>query len=198
MGQPTSIRSSIMDPLLNFKFIVSWGPSPESGGGNLTVVAGVSKVGPLARTTEVAEYREGAAPTHTRRIIGQTKYDTFSIERGIILDIAFEQWANKVWYYENSGALGQNVSLKDFRKTIKIDHCNQAGQIMNSYYIFNCWPSKYQSLPDMDASAGNTVALETMELQHEGWARDDSYSAPAYPSFDLPASPVIAGVEPPK
>ena len=78
MGTPTNVRSSIMDPLLNFKFLVSWDID-----GSLTVVAGVSKIGPLARSTEVADYREGGAPQGTRKIPGQTSYDEITVERGI-------------------------------------------------------------------------------------------------------------------
>lgn len=191
MGTPTSIRSTIMDPLLNYKFIVSWGPST---GGDLTVVAGVSKVGALKRSTEAVDYREGGAPETTRKIPGQTKYENITLERGIILDIAFEQWANKLWFYEQTAVLGNEVSLADFRKTVKIDHCNQAGQIVNSYYIFNAWPTDYTALPDLNASDGATVAVESMTLVCEGWTRDTSYTGPAAPSFDLPAAPVIPGV----
>ena len=147
---PQNIRSAIMDPLLTFKYLVSW----TDDGGSFSVVAGVSKIGPLTRSTESAPYREGAAPTMTRQIPGQTKYSEVKLERGIILDVAFEQWVNKVWYYNNSGALGSNVSLKDFRKDLKIELCNQAGQIMNTYYVYNCWPSEYTALPELDASAG--------------------------------------------
>lgn len=192
---PQSIRSSIMDPLLNFKFLVSWGPST---GGNLSVVAGVSKIGPLSRTTEKVEYREGGAPQGTRVIPGQSKYDEITLERGIILDIAFDQWANKIWYYENSGALGKEVSLKDFRKTLKIDLCNQAGQIMMSYYVFNCWPSKYQAMPELNAQDGATVALEQLTLQNEGWVSTYAVeNTDGYPNFDEPSKPTIAGVKPP-
>jgi len=195
MADPQSIRSSIMDPLLNYRFIVSWGPS---SGGNLTVVAGVSKIGPLSRSTEKVEYREGGASQHTRVIPGQTKYDEITLERGIILDIAFDQWANQMWYYQNSAALGNLVSLKDFRKTLKIDMCNQAGQIMMSYFVFNCWPSKYQAMPELNAQDGATVALETLTLQNEGWV--SSYVATdtsKYPSVLEPTTPTIAGVSPP-
>ena len=55
----------------------------------------------------------------TRKIPGQTKYDDINLERGIILDIEFEQWANKVWFYENSNALGNEVSLKDWWAVIR-------------------------------------------------------------------------------
>lgn len=188
MGTPKNLRSSVMDPLLNFKFIVSWG---DAGSAKYSVVAGVSKIGPLSRNTEVAEYREGADPFVTRKIPGQVKYDDINLERGIILDVAFEQWANKVWYYEQSDKLESNqVSLADFRKDVQIQLCNQAGQIVNQYIVFNCWPTKYQAAPDLDASAGNTVALETLTLANEGWVRDDTYKAVKYPSYALPDSPV--------
>ena len=68
---------------------------------------------------------------------------------------------------------------------------------MTTYYIFNAWPSKYTILPELDASAGNTVALESMTLQNEGWARDPDVNGADYPSFSEPASPTIAGVTPP-
>lgn len=195
MADPASIRPTIMDPLLNYRFLVSWGPS---AGGNLSVVAGVSKVSSLSRTTEKVEYREGGASQHTRLIPGQTKYGEINLERGIILDIAFEQWANQLWYYQNSGALGNLVSLKDFRKTVKIDLCNQAGQIMLSYFVFNCWPSKYQSMPDLNAQDGATVALETMTLQNEGWVVTYAVqNTDGYPSVINPTAPAIAGVAPP-
>lgn len=187
MGTPTNLRSQTMDPLLNFKFIVNWG---DAGSGDVTAVAGVSKISALSRNVESAEYREGADPFVGRKIPGQVKYDNVTLERGAILDVAFEQWANKVWFYEQSGALSQNqVSLADFRRDLRLDVCNQAGQIMLKYWVFNAWPTKYQALPEFDAQAGNTVALETLELVCEGWTKDTSYSPEAYPSFALPTDP---------
>ena len=172
------------DPYLNFKFIVSW---DDGAGGDFTPVAGVSKVGALTRTTEVVGFREGASPQSTRQIPGQTSYGELTLERGLIVDVAFEQWANKVWFYENTGVLGEEVSLVDFRKTLKIDLCNQAGQIVKVYYVFNCWPSSYTALPDLDSNA-NDVALESMTVQNEGWQRDDSYAKIDEPQVDHPAS----------
>ena len=186
MGTPANIRSPVMDPLLTYKFVVSWDVD-----GMLTPVLGVSKIGPLARTTEKAEYGNAPGPV----IPGQTQYDEISLERGVILDVAFERWANKIWYYENTATLGEEVSLADFRKTLTIDHCNQAGQTVERYWIFNCWPSKFAALPELDAAAGNTVALESMTLQNEGWQRDDSFQPITYPAFALPESP-LGGLPP--
>jgi phage tail-like protein len=183
MAVPKNVRATAdplsRDPLLNFKFRIWWDKKQ---------VAGVSKIGALTRSTEAVDFREGGAPQVTRKIPGQTTYGDITLERGLIIDPAFEQWANKVWFYENSGALGQQVSLKDFRKDILIHVCNQAGQVVKQYYVFNCWPKEYQAMPELDASA-NSVALETMTLVNEGWQRDDLLNAPNPPDpIDHPDS----------
>ena len=176
-GTPTSLRSAVMDPLLTYKFVVRWGV-----GGDLVPVAGVSKVGPLSRTTEIADYGNAPGPM----IPGQTKYEEITLERGIILDVAFEQWANQIWYYEQSAVLGEQVSLADFRRTLTIDVCNQAGQAVERFYVFNCWPSGHNALPELDAGAANTVALGSLTLRNEGWQRDSSFQPAPYPSFTHP------------
>ena len=195
MGTPSNLRSTIMDPLLNYKFLIGWCETKKT---DYKIVAGVSKISALSRSIESADYREGADPFVTRKLPGQVKYDNITLERGVILDPNFEQWANKVWNYQNSGTLGKEVSLADFRKDICIQLCNQAGQMMLKYWVFNAWPTKYQTLPELDASAGATVALETMELVHEGWSRDTTTEAPEYPSFTEPAGAVVAGIAEPK
>ena len=65
--------------------------------------------------------------------------------------------------------------------------CNQAGQVAKVYYVFNCWPSTYTSVPDLDSNS-NDVALESMTIQNEGWQRDDSYAKIDEPKVDHPAS----------
>src|SRR3954453_21741691 len=129
MAAPTNVATTLIDPFLNFRYVVYL---------NGTAVAAVSKVGALSRTTQVVSWREGGLPQGMRRLPGQTEYGPVTLERGITLDVAFEQWANKVWYYPQSGKLGQEVSLKDFRMDINIQLMNQAGQLVMSYYVFSC------------------------------------------------------------
>jgi phage tail-like protein len=154
------------DPYKNFKFRVKWG-------GNY--VAGVNKVGGLTRTTEVVTYREGGDPSMERKSPGQTKYEAITLERGITQDLAFEQWANKVWNY--SSTLGTEVSLQDFRKDIIIEMYNEAGQLVIAYNVYRCWVSEYLAQPDLDASA-NAVAIQHIKLENEGWERDTSVVEP--------------------
>lgn len=147
-------------------------------------VAGLSKCSGLKRSTEVVKHREGGDPSTSRKSPGQTEYEAITLERGVTHDMQFEQWANKVW---NFGAgLGAEVSLKDFRKDLVLEICNEAGQVALVYRLFRCWPSEFTAFPDLDASA-SAVAIQSLKLENEGWERDTDHSEPDEPSFTEPA-----------
>ncbi len=161
------------DPYKNFKFRVKW---------DGRYVAGISKVSPLRRTTEVLRYREGGDPSSSRKLPGRTEYDAITLERGVTHDEEFEQWANKTW---NLHAGGQEVSLPDFRKDIVLELFNEAGQLAIAYHVFRCWVSEYQALPELDANAA-AVAIQLMRLENEGWERDYSVVEPVEASYNEP------------
>jgi len=169
-----TVNPTRFDPYKNFKFRVKWDGK---------YVAGISKVSPLRRTTEVVEHREGGDPSTSRKAPGRTQYDPITLERGVTHDIAFEQWANKVWSL--GAGLGAEVSLADFRKDIILDFFNEAGQLALSYKIYRCWVSEYQALPELDANS-TAVAIQLIVVQNEGWERDTSVTEPAEPSFHNP------------
>lgn len=170
-----SVNSSRFDPYKNFKFRVKWDGE---------YVAGVSKVSGLKRTTEVVKHREGGDPSTSRKSPGRTEYEAVTLERGVTHSVTFEQWASKVW--NHGSGLGSEVSLADFRKDIILEMYNEAGQLVLSYYLYRCWPSEYQPLPDLDANA-NAVAIQTLKLECEGWERDYSVTEPTEESFVEPA-----------
>ena len=160
------------DPYKEFKFRVKWDGK---------YVAGISKVSALKRTTTVVEHREGGDPSTSRKSPGITKFEPITLERGITHDPDFEQWANKVWHF--GAGLGNEVSLKDFRKDITIELYNEAGQRVIAYKVFSCWVSEFQALPDLDANA-SAVAIQVIKLENEGWERDVSIHEPVEPSFN--------------
>src|ERR1700760_1588936 len=132
-----SVNAQRFDPYKNFKFRVKW---------DGRYVAGISKVGALKRTTEVVEHREGGDPSSGRKSPGRTKYEAITLERGVTHDPEFEKWANKVWNL--SGGVGAEVSLKNFRKDLRIELFNEAGQAVIAYNVRRAWVSEYQALPD--------------------------------------------------
>ena len=166
-----SVNAQRFDPYKNFKFRLRW---------DGRYVAGVCKVSPLKRTTEVVRHREGGDPSTSRKSPGRTEFEAITLERGVTHDPEFDKWANKVW---NFGAgLGRESSLKDFRKDIVIEVYNEAGQLAIAYKVFRCWVSEYTALPDLDSNA-NAVALESMKLENEGWERDPDVPEPAEPTL---------------
>ena len=169
-----TVNAQRFDPYKNFKFLVKW---------DGRVVAGMSKVGALKRTTEVVKHREGGDPSSSRKSPGRTEYEAISMERGVTHDTAFEQWASKVWSV--GAGLGAEVSLKDFRKDVTIELYNEAGQLAIAYKVYRCWVSEYQALPDLDSNA-NAVAIQHIKLENEGWERDIAITEPTEPSFVAP------------
>jgi phage tail-like protein len=173
---PFTVNAFRIDPYKNFKFRVKWDEH---------YVAGVSKVSALKRTTEVVKHRDGGDPSSSHKSPGRTEYEAITLERGVTHDADFEQWANRVWNYQNAQAKAadKEVSLENFRKNVIIDVFNEAGQKVLSYQIYRCWVSEFQSLPDLDANA-NAVAIQHLKLENEGWDRDITVVEPTEPSFD--------------
>src|SRR5205085_9947705 len=169
-----SVNPTRFDPYKNFKFRVRW---------DGRYVAGISKVGNLTRTTEVVKHRSGGDPSYTHKSPGRTDTNAITLERAVTHDVAFEQWANKVWHL--GGGLGSEVSLKDFRKDIIIEVYNEAGQLALAYKVYRCWVSEFQQLPDLDANA-NAIAIQHIKLENEGWERDLDVTEPAEPTFTEP------------
>ena len=169
-----TVNAQRFDPYKNFKFRIKWDGK---------YVAGVSKISSLKRTTEVVKHRDGAEPNSPRKSAGRTEFEAITLERGVTHDVAFEQWANKVWLAGQTP--GGEVSLKDFRKDIKIQLLNEAGQVAVAYKIHRAWPSEFQIVGELDANA-NAVAIQSLKLECEGWERDSETPEPQEPSFQSP------------
>lgn len=163
-----TINAGRLDPYKNFKFLVKW---------DGRVVAGVSKVGALKRTTEVVKHRDGGDGSSSRKSPGRTEYDAITLERGVTHDPEFEKWARLASSYGAKPLEGKEMGLKDFRKDIQIEVYNESGQPVIRYNVFRCWVSEYQALPDLDANA-NAIALEHIKIENEGWSRDEALPEP--------------------
>src|SRR3569832_2258588 len=119
-NQPQFIVNNRFDPYKNFKFRVKW---------DNKVVAGISKVGALKRTTEVVKHRDGGDVSSSRKSPGRTEYEAITLERGVTHDPEFEKWAKLAGIFGAKPLEGKEVSLKDFRKDIQIEGYNEAGQL---------------------------------------------------------------------
>lgn len=133
-------------PLPKFHFSVEWGGT----------VVGFSEVSGLDVETEVIEYREGASPEyHSIKMPGRQKFSNITLKRGTFkADNEFFAW----W---NTRALN-TVERRD----LTISLLNENHEPVVVWKIKQAWPVKVQST-DLKAD-GNEVAIETLELAHEG------------------------------
>ena len=166
VAAPFTVNPGRFDPYKNFKFRVKWDGH---------YVAGISRVSPLIRRTEVIEHRDGGEQSVSRKSPGRTAFDAITLERGLTHDTDFEQWANQTWQY--GAAMGSQTALQSFRKDVVLEIYNEAGQLVLAYKIYRCWPSAYQALPELDANS-TAVAIQSLTLQCEGWERDTSVVEP--------------------
>jgi phage tail-like protein len=149
-----------VDPYKSFNFRVQW---------DHVYILGISRVTGLVRTSAIVEQPTPGNLLGPGIWTSATQFQPITLERGLTQDTAFEDWANLVWNYGQAN--GGSMALGNFRKDVNIELCNDAGQMVQTYTVYGCWPSEYGALPDLDA-CGNVVAIEHLKLENEGWERN--------------------------
>lgn len=141
-------------PIPKFHFLVEWGEGFRVG---FTEVSG------LDFETEVIEYREGSSKKYNKsKQPGLTKYSDITLKRGTFegdLDY-FNLW-KETYYFQEGNSTGSK-----YRRSIIIKLLNEEHQPILIWKLENAWAKKIQST-DLKADA-NEVAIETMEIAHEG------------------------------
>jgi len=121
--------------------------------------AGFNEVSFADITTDPVEYREGTEPPVFRKLSGLTKYGNITLKWGITDSMDLYNWRQQVI---DTGAEGA-------RKNMSIILVDEAGGDKVRWDIVEAWPSKYDP-PDFSAK-GNEVAIESLEIVHEGFKR---------------------------
>jgi phage tail-like protein len=159
-------KNQRIDPYKNFKFLLFFEGRPDP-------VAGVSKISPLKRTTEVVSHRDGGDLSTPRHAPGASKFENITLERGVTHDPDFEEWANLVYSTDGDAA----VSLAGYKRNLLIKINNLQGTPVKAYRVFRAWVSEYTATAELDANA-NAILLEMVTLVHEGYERDEDVLEP--------------------
>jgi len=133
-------------PLAKFHFRVEW------GGERL----GFTEVTGLDMQVEAIEYREGTSPEYSKvKMPGLHKFSNITLKRGSVAgDSDFYKWVN-------------TISLNQVeRRDVIISLLNESHTPVLTWKAKNTFPIKLAA-SDLKAD-GNEVAIETLELAHEG------------------------------
>jgi phage tail-like protein len=116
---------------------------------------GFSEVELPSGEIEVIEYREGRDAATVRKLSGLVKYPNVTLKRGVNGYLDLYNW----WKSARDG---------DLRRTnVTIKLLDEQRQEVMRWNLSRAWPVKIEAGP-LNAQ-GNEVAIETLELAHEGF-----------------------------
>ena len=133
-------------PLPGFHFSVDFGGT----------IINCNEVSGLDMEVEVIEYRAGDDQTFsTQKMSGLKKTSDVTVKKGIFAgDQEYYTWFNEVAMNTPS------------RKDVTISLLDEEHNPVMTWKLLNTWPKKIDS-PDLK-SDDNSVAIETIEIAHEG------------------------------
>lgn len=115
-----------------------------------------SEVSGLETEFDVIEYRAGDSPVFTKlKMPGLRKVSDVTLKKGMFKDDkAMWDWLNQ-------------VKLNTIeRKTVTVSLLDESGSPVKTWQLTNAWPKKITI--EGFKSDGNTAAIETLVLAHEG------------------------------
>jgi phage tail-like protein len=124
-------------------------------------------VGGLSMETEVVDYQEGGVTGPIRKLAGVTRYANIRLTRAFTGDRSLFDW--------HATIQKPNPIRVDGRITLMDRH----GTPIATWKFVNAFPVKWEG-PDLDASK-NEVAIETIEIAHEGLTFADDNEPPPPP-----------------
>lgn len=146
MADDGSKHSANVWPLPKFHFQVNWG----------TEVLSFQEVSGLDVEAQPIEYRHGNSPAFsTVKMPGSKKYGNVTMKKGVFKsDNKFWDWFNQI----------KMNTVK--RETVTISLLDEQGAPTMVWTLTNAWPTKITGT-DLKAE-GNEVAVESIEIAHEG------------------------------
>jgi phage tail-like protein len=134
-----------LDPFRGFNFRVEIdGLAPAS----------FMEVSGLTMDRDSVDYREGTEPNIVRKLPGLSKITALVFKRGYVQDKTLWDWYQRIM----DGTID--------RRNGTVVLMNEAHQDVMAWTFVNAWPTKIEG-PSFSAT-DNKVAVESMELQHEG------------------------------
>jgi phage tail-like protein len=138
------------DPYRAYNFVLEVDSLPKGA---------FSEVGGLTAEGDSVDYREGSdLQQNVRKLVALRKYTNITLKRGYTQDKALWQWYTNIMN-----------GIAD-RRNVTIVLMNEAREPVLRWHAENAWINKIEG-PAFKASS-NDVAMESVELVHEGLTLD--------------------------
>ena len=140
--------------ILNFEVVLN-----EVSEESKTVKGSFSEVSGLDVSMDPIEYRNGSEDITPRKIPGLNKFTNITLKRGLIGDLGFWNWVVEAMNGKVRRVDGYIALLDENRQEVMRWNFRRA------------WPCKWTG-PGLNA-ATNEIAMETLEICHEGIEIDE-------------------------
>ncbi len=138
------------DPLKAYRYLVEIDGITQAGFSEVTIPDSAQ---------DPIEYREGTDLPTVRKIPGLIKYGNVVLKWGSTDSVELFNWRKLV----------EDGNMEEARKNMAIIVLNETGEATARWEFREAWATKYDA-PDLKAS-GNEMAIETLEIAHEGMSR---------------------------
>jgi len=138
------------DPLKAYRYLVEIDGVTQAGFSEVTIPDSAQ---------DPIEYREGTDLPTVRKIPGLIKYGNVVLKWGSTNSMELFNWRKQV----------EDGNMEEARKNMAIIVLNEIGEATARWEFREAWATKYDA-PDLKAS-GNEIAIETLEIAHEGMKR---------------------------
>lgn len=146
MADDGSVQSAATWPLVPFSFQVKWDDAEFI----------FQEITGLSSETQVIEYRDGSSKVFsTVKMPGIQKFGNVTLKKGMFLG------DKALWDKYNLITMNTNK-----RSTITISLLDEKNEVTMSWTLVNAFPIRI-TVTDMK-SDGNEVAVESLEIAHEG------------------------------
>ncbi len=139
------------DPYSSYNFLITVNGISNDG---QAVSGSFTEIGGLELEMTAIEYRNGSEDTTMRKMPGLVKYSNLTCKRGVTGDVVF-------WNWIRAGVQGE-VQRADGSIVLRNENLDEVMR----WNFRRGWPCKYTG-PTLNA-ANNEIAMETLEICHEG------------------------------
>lgn len=162
-------RSGGFDPLDKFR----WKVYVANPSGANFARGGFTSCSSPGISIQYETYTEGGAHMNPRKIHQGATYKPVTLTRGVVAKAGIDDFIN--WMRDAFNVMSPEIGSQpaaNYRCDIVIEHLDRDATIVKRWILRNCVPTAYEPASDFDAKEDNSVSIETLTFEYEGFEEE--------------------------